>query len=180
MLTLWIRNLRRPAQLRRYKVKECRPVDDKFLTNYALKVTGLYKGTQTDPVIQAVSEFIFLKTGHTLYDTTEDLTNLLSARQCQRGLANDKLKILPGPNDYVFQTLAPTRFNCGPVTVNGELVERHCQMLINGGDGTRGRREWCTFSCEDLVYLVGLVWPADVSKWPSEPGLICLCTWMTC
>ena len=172
MLTLWIRNLRRPVQLRRYKVKECRPVDDKFLTNYALKVTGLYKGTQTDPVIQAVSEFIFLKTGHTLYDTTEDLTNLLSARQCQRGLANDKLKILPGPNDYVFETLAPTRFNCGPVTVNGELVERHCQMLINGGDGTRGRREWCTFSCKDLVYLVGLVWPADVSKWPSEPGLI--------
>ena len=86
-------------------------------------------------------------------------------------MANDKLRIVPGPNDYVFQTLAPTRFNCGPVTVNGELVERHCQMLTNGGDGTRGRTEWCTFHYNHLVYLVGLVWPADVSKWPSEPGL---------
>ena len=92
-----------------------------------------------------------------MYGTISRAFRLQHARTCRAAVnrANSSFNLQPGINSLVIKNEAPRRF--GP------------KRVFNSGDATRGRRELVKSPWS--AHLIGVVFPADVAKWPSEPGI---------
>ena len=142
------------------KVPTIRPIDDAFLDNYFSKKLKLHQAPWMQPtnvLMKRTSEYIAIQAGPRLYRTIEDLANLDCARHTQNNRTYDKVQFHQGINRRIIKDVAPSRYN----------KKSKVNWLTNLGDGTRALR-----AVEAMPpWMVGNVYPPDISCWPTEPGI---------
>ena len=130
------------------------PFDQAFITNYMRKGDKNLVAMKSEPLIRDASELLALQLGEQNYITVSGFSRLNCRRDTQMKLAPNRLQYGPGTNKEALCEVAPRRFRL--------------DLLVNMGDGTRGRRELCR---SPVPSLIGTTYPPDVSKWPTEPAI---------
>ena len=107
--------------------------------------------------MKVLSKYKRATDGYQRYMTNADIFRLDSEAHARQGLYEDYIEFSPGVNRHCIDIVAPARYG---VRASGD-------WLVNSGDATRG----IMLLAELRDFLVGTVYPPDIDKWPSMPGI---------